>query len=158
MFIPLAICIGAPGIAICLLMYCGFARRQEQRLLASMRQSTLYGRLYGKMSALAHHDIDELRIEPTGVTVTSASLAITLLTFDFKRNGNFKRNEAAVRLVAQLLEQDFPVFSNRSAYRLRRYRVYRVNGKAEMGFCYQMRRKYRYQVQPSGAAVELRIP
>jgi hypothetical protein len=27
-----------------------------------------------------------------------------------------------------------------------------------MGFCYQMRRKYRYQVQPSGAAVELRIP
>ncbi|HHX21930.1 MAG TPA: hypothetical protein GX722_09080, partial [Clostridiales bacterium] len=140
MFIPLAICIGAPGIAICLLMYCGFARRQEQRLLASMRQSTLYGRLYGKMSALAHHDIDELRIEPTGVTVTSASLAITLLTFDFKRNGNFKRNEAAVRLVAQLLEQDFPMFSNRSAYRLRRYRVYRVNGKAEMGFCYQMRR------------------
>ncbi len=158
MFIPLAICIGAPGVAACLLMYFSMARRQEQRMLTLMRQSTLYTRLYAKISALKHHDIDELRIEPSGVTVTSASLAITLLTFDFKRNGNFKRNDAAVRLVAQLLEQDFPLFADRAAYQLRRYRVYRVNGKVEMGVCYAMRRSFKYAARPTRGAVELRIP
>ncbi|NLB39453.1 MAG: hypothetical protein GX810_09460 [Clostridiales bacterium] len=158
MIIPLAICIGAPGIAACLLTYCGLARKQELRMLALMRQSTLSTRLYAKMDALKHHDIDELRIEPNGVTVTSASLAITLLNFDFKRNGNFKRNDAAVRLVAQLLEHDFPLFADRGAYQLRRYRVYRVNGKVEMGVCYAMRRTFRYAARPTRGAVELRVP
>lgn len=158
MFIPLAVCIGAPGIAAFLLMYCRMARRNEQRLLSAMRQSTLYTRLYARMSALQHHDIDEIRVEPNGVTVTSASLALTLLTFDFKRNGGFKRNEAAARLIAQLLEHDFPLLSDRGAYHLRSYRVYRVNGKAEMGFCFSMRNRYKHRVQPARGAVELRIP
>ena len=69
-FIPLAICIGAPGIAACLMTYCRLAGKQEQRMLTLMRQSMLYSRLYAKMEALKHHDIDELRIEPNGVTVT----------------------------------------------------------------------------------------
>lgn len=138
--------------------YCRLAGKQEQRMLTLMRQSMLYSRLYAKMEALKHHDIDELRIEPNGVTVTSASLAITLLTFDFRRNGSNKRNDAAVRLVAQLLEQDFPMFADRRAYQLRRYRVYRANGKVEMGVCYAMRRNFRYAARPARGAVELRIP
>lgn len=54
--------------------------------MEALRRSALYLRLYRKLDHLFHHyEIDQLRVEQNGVTVTSVMPAHTLLTFDFKQ-------------------------------------------------------------------------
>ena len=84
-------------------------KRRERQLLQRFRRTNTYIRLYQKMAQLlATYDIDQLRIEQSGVTVTSVYPAHTLLSFDFKQNGKCKRSDLIPRMVAQLLLEDFP--------------------------------------------------
>ena len=105
----------------------------------------------------SYYDIDQVRVEQHGVTVTSVYPAHTLLSFDFKQNGNGKRCDAISRLAAQLLSEDFAQLAQRDVYKLSRYRVYRANGKKEYGFSFTMRRRYKDQVINARSTVQLRI-
>ena len=118
----------------------------------------MYLRLYQKLDYLFHHyDIDQLRIEQHGVTVTSVYPMHTLLSFDFKQNGNSKRCDAVSRLAAQLLYEDFAQLAQRDLYKLSRYCVYRANGKKEYGYCFTMRRRCKDRVINARSAAQLRI-
>jgi hypothetical protein len=144
--------------AAAVLVYCSRIKRRERHLLIHLRESTQYARLYQKILYLIQHDdIDQLRIEQRGVTVTSVYPAHTLLSFDFKQNGNCKRSDVIPRLVTQLLQEDFPEIGREDVYKLSRYRVYRANGKMEYGFRFTMRRRYKDAVLMSKRSVQLRI-
>lgn len=143
--------------AIGLYLTCSRADREDARLLANLRQSAMYQRLHQQLSALKGFDIDQVRIEASGITVTSCCPAHTLLTFSFKQNGNSKRNDAYTRLYAQLIIQDFPLFAVNSAYKLRSYKVYRLNGKPEDAYTFTMRRGYKDFLLAERYPAQLRI-
>ena len=142
-----------------MLLYVARHIRREQQRMAQLRESPMYERLYLKMLYLTqHYDIDQLRVEQHGVTVTSVYPAHTLLNFDFKQNGKGKRCDAVSRLTAQLLQQDFPQFDEGSIYKPTRYRVYRSNGKLEYGYAFTMRRRHKDMlIFQRGSSVQLRI-
>ena len=146
-------------MAAALLLYTARSRRRERLLLEKLRATPLYLRLYQKLDYLFHHyDIDQVRVEQHGVTVTSVYPAHTLLNFDFKQNGKGKRCDAVSRLTAQLLQQDFPQFDEGSIYKPTRYRVYRSNGKLEYGYAFTMRRRHKDMlIFQRGSSVQLRI-
>lgn len=130
--------------AVALIVHCVRHRQREQQMLEAVRRSALYTRLYRKLDHLfRHYEIDQIRIEQHGVTVTSVMPAHTLLNFDFKQNGNSKRACDASRLVMQLLYSDFPILAVQSIYKASRYRVYRSNGKKEYGFSFTMRQRHK---------------
>lgn len=127
-----------------LFFYMARERRRERELLTALRRSELYARLRRKIEYLIqNYEIDQLRVEQHGVTVTSVMPAHTLLSFDFKQNGNSKRGCDASRLFMQLIYSDFPLLAARDIYKISRYRVYRSNGKMEYGFSFTMRRNYK---------------
>lgn len=146
------------GVAAVLVLYIRRHKQRECHLMAGLRRSQTYARLHQKMSYLvAHYDIDQLRVEQHGVTVTSVFPSHTLLNFDFKQNGRGKRCDAVPRLVAQLLQEDFPLFDERSVYRMNRYRVYRSNGRREYGYRFTMRRRQKDMIIYQRNTVQLRI-
>ena len=130
--------------AFFLFLYSAQQKRRERQMLDALRRSPLYARLYRKLDYLfRHYEIDQLRIEQNGVTVTSVMPAHTLLNFDFKQNGNSKRGSDTSRLVMQLLYSDFPMLAPRDIYKISRYCVYRSNGKKEHAFSFTMRRSHK---------------
>ena len=144
--------------AAAILVYCAHLKRRERRLLTHLRESGQYIRLFQKISYLVRYaDIDQLRIEQRGVTVTSVYPAHTLLSFDFKQNGSCKRSDVIPRLVTQLLQEDFPELSRGDVYKLSRYRLYRANGKMEFGYRFTMRLRCKDAVIMSKRSVQLRI-
>ncbi len=145
-------------LAVALLCWGTAARRRERQLLVRFRESLGYARLYQKLSYLMrNYDIDQVIIEQHGVTVTSVYPAHTLLNFDFKQNGNGKRCDAAARLVAQLLREDFPLLAETDIYKMSRHRVYRANGRRDDSFTFTMRRRYKDRVIDRCSTVQLRI-
>ncbi len=145
-------------VAITLFLYSLHLKKEENRLLEPVRKSRTYIRLYNKLDYLfIHYDIDQLRVEQRGVTVTSVYPAHTLLDFDFKQNGNSKRCLSISSLVSQLLYMDFPILSKRNIYKMTRYCVYRSNGKKEYGFAFTMRRKHKDSLIKTKGSVQLRI-
>mgnify|MGYP000847067696 FL=1 len=143
--------------AAIMLMYGGVAAREEAQRLYLLRESPLYAELYGKLTALSRYDIDQIRIEATGVTVVSVCPAHTLLTFSFKQNGNSKRNDAMTRLFAELIARDFPLFTRQGAYKFSRYRTLRKNGRPEMAYAFTMRRGYKDFLLAERCPAQLRI-
>jgi len=144
--------------AAAILIYCARLKQRERQLLTQLRESSQYIRLFQKISHLIRYDdIDQVRVEQRGVTVTSVYPAHTLLSFDFKQNGSCKRSDVIPRLVTQLLQEDFPGLGREDVYKLSRYRVYRANGKMEYGFRFTMRRRYKDAVIMSRRSVQLRI-
>lgn len=136
-----------PAAAFALFFYMYYEKKREKELLSSMSRSELYLRLRHKLDYLfQHYEIDQLRIEQHGVTVTSVMPAHTLLSFDFKQNGNSKRGCDASRLFMLLIYNDFPLLAARDIYKISRYCVYRSNGKKEYGFSFTMRRRYKEQL------------
>ena len=150
-------------IAVCgssaLFLYAIFSKteRNEQAQMAALRESPLYLQLRSSLAALDRYDIDQVRIECSGVTVISVCPAHTILSFSFKQNGNSKRNDAFTRLYAELIAQDFPLFAHNSAYKLRRYEIYRVNGKPESAYAFIMRRGYKDFLLAERYPAQLRI-
>lgn len=143
--------------AVVLYAYC---LKTESSLAAQMerlRRSDAYRQLYGLIAALNSHDIDEIRIECSGITITSVCPAHTLLDFSFKQNGNSIRNDSFTRLYAELIAQDFPAFTQKYFYKLRRYTVYRPNGKAEQAYAFIMRRGYKDYLLAERNPAQLRI-
>lgn len=143
---PLAVVPGILWLAalLALFFYTLCEKRRERQLLSALRRSESYARLKRKIDYLAaHYEIDQLRIEPRGVTVTSVMPAHTLLSFDFKQNGNSKRACDASRLYMLLLYSDFPLLAARDIYKISRYRIYRSNGKKEYGFSFTMRQSHK---------------
>ena len=144
--------------ALSFFLYSSRQKRREKGMMEALRRSALYLRLYRKLDHLFHHyEIDQLRVEQNGVTVTSVMPAHTLLTFDFKQNGNSKRACDASRLVMQLLYEDFPLLASRDIYKMTRYCVYRSNGKKEYGFSFTMRRGYKERLLRERMAARVRI-
>lgn len=150
-------CMSCVLSAAIMLLYNGRAGRQEEERLQKLRQSPLYADLYQKLAALSRFDIDQIRIEATGVTVTSVCPAYTLLTFSFKQNGNSKRNDAMTGLFAQLIAHDFPLFTRRGAYKLIRYQTRRLNGRPEEAYAFTMRRGYKDFLLAERCPAQLRI-
>lgn len=144
--------------ALSFFLYSLRQKRREKGMMEALRRSALYLRLYRKLDNLFHHyEIDQLRVEQNGVTVTSVMPAHTLLTFDFKQNGNSKRACDASRLVMQLLYEDFPLLASRDIYKMTRYCVYRSNGKKEYGFSFTMRHGYKERLLRERMAARVRI-
>jgi len=143
--------------AVIMLLYSGRAEREEAERLQKLRLSPLYVDLYRKLTALSRFDIDQIRVEATGVTVTSVCPAHTLLTFSFKQNGNSKRNDTMTRLFAELIAHDFPLFTRRGAYKFTRYRTLRPNGRPEEAFAFTMRRGYKDFLLAERCPAQLRI-
>lgn len=144
--------------AAAILIYCARLKQRERQLLTQLRESSQYIRLFQKINYLIRYDdIDQVRVEQRGVTLTSVYPAHTLLSFDFKQNGSCKRSDVIPRLVTQLLQEDFPGLGREDVYKLSRYRVYRANGKMEYGFRFTMRRRYKDAVIMSKRSVQLRI-
>lgn len=131
--------------------------RREREQLKRLRSSPLYRSLHAQLSALVHHDIDQVRVECSGITVISVCPAHVLLSFRLKQNGNSIRNDAQVKLYAELLAQDFPQFTNRSAYKISSYRVYRLNGKPEKAYAFTMRRSHKDFLLAERCPAQLRI-
>ncbi len=148
---------GCAAAALALYAYCAKAERDEEAQLLRLRESPLYLQLWQRLHELSLHDLDQVRIECSGVTVTSVCPAHTLLSFPFKHNGNSKRNDAFTRLYAELIARDFPVFTHPGAYKLKRYRVYRVNGKPEEAYAFIMRRGYKDFLLTERCPAQLRI-
>ena len=151
------------GIAVCgaiallLYGYCAKAEREEDIQLRRLKESTSYLQLHQKLADLIRYDIDEIRIECSGVTVTSVCPAHTVLSFSFKQNGNSLRNDSFTRLYAELIARDFPLFTQNYAYKLRRYRVYRLNGKSERAYAFIMRRGYKDFLLAERCPAQLKI-
>ncbi len=143
--------------ALVLYAICAKAQREDQAQLKRLRESQTYQSLREKLTELSHYDIDQLRIECSGITVTSVCPAHTLLSFSFKQNGNSVRNDAFTRLYAELIAQDFPLFVQRHAYKLCRYRVYRPNGKPESAYAFVMRRGFKDFLLAERCPAQLRI-
>lgn len=143
--------------AILMFAYCAWAERLDQSQLAWVRDSRFYQELRSQLMALNHHDIDEIRIECSGITVTSVSPAHTLLSLRFKQNGNSIRNDSFTRLYAQLLAEDFPLLSQQYAYKLHTYKVYRLNGKPERAYAFIMRRGFKDYLLAERCPAQLRI-
>ncbi len=133
------------------------AEKNDRAQLSRLRESPLYRELKGKLLELDRYDIDALRIECSGVTVTSVCPAHTVLSFSFKQNGNSMRNDAHTRLYAELIARDFPLFTQRHAYKLSSYRVFRVNGKPEQAYAFIMRRAYKDFLLAERSPAQLRI-
>ena len=155
----LAICI-IGLIALCglaLSAYSAKAAAGRQAHLRRLRESPQYQQFHEKMAALRRYDIDQIRIESSGVTVTSVCPAHSLLLFPFKQNGNCKRNGAYTMLYAELIAQDFPLFTQRSAYKISRYNVWRTNGKPEVAYAFVMRRGYKDFLLAERCPSQLRI-
>ena len=132
-------------MALAALLYAVCAKKQhdENTQLQRLRDSAMYQELHAKLNRLRHVDIDQVRIECSGITVTSVCPAHIVMSFRFKQNGNSLRNDAFTRLYAELIAQDFPVFAQKRAYHLHRYRVYRANGKSERAYSFIMQRGYK---------------
>lgn len=150
-------CMACVLSAVTMLLYGGVAAREEAERLRLLRQSPLYVELYRKLSLLSRFDIDQIRIEATGITVTSVCPAHTLLTFSFKQNGNSKRNDTMTRLFTELIAHDFPLFTRRSAYKLTRYRTLKRNGRPEEAYAFIMRRGYKDFLLAERCPAQLRI-
>jgi len=143
--------------ALLLYGYCLLAEHRDAGQLQRLRESLLYRQLKAQMQAIAHHDIDEVRIECSGITVTSVSPAHTLLSFSFKQNGNSLRNDSFTGMYAELLARDFPLLAQKTAYKLERYKVYRLNGKPERACAFIMRRGYKDYLLAERSPAQLRI-
>ena len=155
--------LGMFGLAACavaaVFVYACVARAEhdDKAQLARLRESAAYRQLCQMLAQLNHLDIDEVRIECSGITVTSVCPAHIVLNFAFKQNGNSLRNDSFTRLYAQLIAEDFPLFTQNQAYKLRAYRVYRVNGKAERAYAFIMRRGYKDFLLAQRFPAQLRI-
>lgn len=151
------------GLAACVVAaafvyaYTAKAEHEDKTQMARLRESVAYQQLYRMLAQLNHLDIDEIRVECSGITVTSVCPAHVVLNFAFKQNGNSLRNDCFTRLYTQLIAQDFPLFTHRQAYKLRAYRVYRVNGKAERAYAFIMRRGYKDYLLAQRNPTQLRI-
>lgn len=143
--------------AVAMLMYCARSRRSESGQLMRLRETSTYKQIHARFSALNRHDIDEVRIECSGISVTSVCPAHLVLHYSFKQNGNSLRNDTFTKLYAELIAQDFPFLTERSAYKLRPYKVYRANGKAERAYAFIMRRGYKDYLLYERNAQEVRI-
>lgn len=151
------------GFAVCmataLLLYALSTRadREDSIQLRKLAESPLYQALRQQMRVLNHQDIDEIRIECSGITVTSVCPAHIVLSFSFKQNGNSLRNDSFTRLYAELIARDLPMLTERRAYKLRRYRVYRPNGREERAYAFIMRRGYKDYLLAERCPAQLRI-
>lgn len=145
------------ALAAALYAICARAQHEENKQLARLRESPLYRELRGRLYCLRHMDIDEVRIECSGITVTSVCPAHIVLNFNFKQNGNSLRNDTFARLYAELIAQDFPVLTQKRIYHLHRYRVYRVNGKSERAYSFIMQRGYKDLLLAERSMMEARV-
>lgn len=118
----------------------------EQKRIERFRSTPTYHRLFCAIRSIEKHAIDELRIESSGVTVTSVFPDRVLLNFHFKKNGEYCRNPDIARIAAQLLEEDFAILKNQDYYHLRRYCIYRPNGRKEYGYSYTMQNACKREV------------
>lgn len=130
--------------------------KAEQKQVLRLKDSSLYQNLRRRMADLpGGMAVDQVRVESTGVNVTSVLPAHVLLRYSFRKNGGCCRNRDAARHMALALGEDFPLLSDRRYYTLTRYRIYRFNGQREFGYIYTIRRAVKDQVieQASSAAV-----
>ncbi|NLJ64735.1 MAG: hypothetical protein GX337_05005 [Christensenellaceae bacterium] len=132
--------------ALILRAYCKVKHRRDRKLMEYVRASNLYLQLYEIMNNIGNFAVDEIIIENSGVRATSVYPAHKLFDYSFKQNGNSCRNKELARIVALLLAMDFSLLSDPSIYQLRRYRIYRMNGKKEYGFRYTLRRHYKDEI------------
>ncbi len=151
------------GMALCgltavvMLMYSAKSQRSETGQLERLRETAAYKQLKAELSQLNRHDIDEVRIECSGITVTSVCPAHIVLRYSFKQNGNSIRNDSFTKLYAELIAQDFPFLTQRDAYKVHPYKVYRVNSKAERAYAFIMRRGYKDYLLYERNAQEIRM-
>ncbi len=148
--------VGCVALAIAIYLACAKAHRDETAQLNRLRESALYQELYMKMAALRHLDIDTVRIECSGITMTTVCPAHLVLNFKFKQNGNSLRNDAFTRLYTELIAEDFPLFAQKRAYALHRYTVYRQNGRKEQAYSFIMQRSYKDLLLAERYALEVR--
>lgn len=144
------VCISA---AWAILAYYSYSNKRETERMALLRDTPLYKQLYAEVKKLTHLAVDQVRIESSGVVVTSLDPSHTLLEYGFKCNGNCRRNAEIAGCIAQMLAQDFSILREKDTYTLTRYRVYRLNGKREYGYVFTMRRAlkdriFEYQYSP----------
>ena len=151
------------GILLCgltaaaMLICCAKSHHSENSQLDRLRGTTAYQQLKAGFSLLSQKDIDEVRIECSGITVTSVCPAHIVLRHSFKQNGNSKRNDTMTRLFAELIAHDFPLFTRRGAYKFTRYRTLRPNGRPEEAFAFTMRRGYKDFLLAERCPAQLRI-
>lgn len=151
------------GILLCgltaaaMLICCAKSHHSENSQLDRLRGTAAYQQLKAGFSLLSQKDIDEVRIECSGITVTSVCPAHIVLRHSFKQNGNSIRNDSFTKLYAELIAQDFPFLTEKSAYRVYSYKVYRPNGKAERAYVFIMRRAYKDYLLYERNMAELRI-
>jgi hypothetical protein len=148
------VCISA---AVAMLTYCSYSNKKETERMALLRNSPLYKQLYAEMKQLTHLAVDQVRVESSGVVVTSLDPSHTLLQYGFKGNGNCRRNAEIAGCIAQMLAQDFTILREKETYALTRYRVYRLNGKREYGYVFTMRRALKDRILEYQHSPQLRI-
>lgn len=142
--------------AIAIYLACAKAHVDETAQLNRLRETALYQELHLKMSALRHLDIDTIRIEGSGITMTTVCPAHIVLDFKFKHNGNSLRNDAFTRLYTELIAEDFPIFMQKRIYTLHSYTVYRQNGRKEQAYSFIMQRGYKDLLLAERYALEIR--
>lgn len=145
------------ALAVLLAVCTARAGRRDAAMLQKLREGALYRQLYHALARLDPLDIDEVRVEASGVTVTSVCPAHTVLAFSFKQNGNSLRNTGLTRLYAELIARDYPHLTRAYAYKLHSYRVYRPNGKSERAYAFIMRRGYKDSLLAERGPAQLRI-
>ena len=151
------------GIVLCgisaaaMLIYCARIEHNENSQLNRLRGTAAYKQLKAELSFLSQKDIDEVRIECSGITVTSVCPAHIVLRHRFKQNGNSLRNDSFTKLYAELIAQDFPFLTKKSTYKVYPYKVYRANGKTERAYAFIMRRAYKDYLLYERSMAELRI-
>lgn len=153
----MVVLVGCGLLALTLALYTLLADRRDSYALARLKESPQYKHLHASMQAICHLEIDEVRIECAGILVTSCCPARTLLSYPFKQNGNSLRNDTFTRLYAELLARDFPLLTQKYAYKLRSYRVYRLNGKPERAYAFTMRSGYKDYLLAERGPAQLRI-
>lgn len=126
------------SIGLLIALYLVLARRADEQALTAIRQTEIYQRLCRRLDKLDRHYIGQILVEQTGVVVRTAFPEHIALSFYYIKEGVPVRNPAFARNIATLLQQDYTLLAQKDCYRLRRYRIYRMNGMKEYGYSFTM--------------------
>lgn len=143
--------------AIAMQAYCLRRKRRDAESMRAMENKRLYRSLRRHVEECVRRPVDKIYIESTGVSVTAALPVKTLLIYRFHRCGSPCRAEDAARIIALLLERDFPMLQCRWDYTFRRYAILRDNGRREFGYMFSMTNACKSRLYRRAERVENRV-
>lgn len=118
-------------------------RQHELTAMEKMRHSRMYHDLYPLVRQARRYQIDRVRIERGRVLFYGISPAGVIASFSMHEMGYRPLRDENIRALTLVLAEDIAPLQDKKWYRLRRYPVYRSNGKRSIGYQYTVTLRYK---------------